>query len=579
MDLSATRPTLTAVNLWLAPTLWDAVGAELREYQRAGLAGLLTEDVVRFATARALVAAGTDPAGLRVEWPHPVLKGARVDLVAGGDPPAALLEFKFPREPSETNGPRTMLLGHVLKDLYRLGAYPGDADRLFVYAQTVGLWAYMTGAAKKYGLDLDRDQVELTTTNVAKLPPTAAQIIGPELAAHNVIARRIALATVDETLRLAVYAVDPIAASVEHAHRPTSTRTRVEVEPAGEQRQAMMRTGARQEILDAVHAILTRSGSDTFTLADILDEMARRNTAYAESTIRTMVTSHMCTNAGYRTPSSHADLHRVDRATYRLAWTERAQPDPPSGQHIGHGPELVHAPRFYAKPDRALVPLRVEPRLASWMAVDHPDQIRLEAYLAEMDDLLQPKIVTTRDPLALRLDVAIPHHVSLLGQRDLDNYLFPLVARLSRTSGRRFASVCASKQHAESSWAHVTQALPAPTPMKAERLCQVRTTASSVSTEYKQQIQDQLHGTATLPDGPVALQVSFTVGPSRNWTNLWKPTIDALGALLGWSTPRRTWHPQDGRIIELALHGHVEPELRNDILITIAASRLPTAIS
>lgn len=29
------------------------------------------------------------------------------------------------------------------------------------------------------------------------------------------------------------------------------------------------------------------------------------------------------------------------------------------------------------------------------------------------------------DPLALRLDVAIPQHGPLLDQRDLDNYLFP----------------------------------------------------------------------------------------------------------------------------------------------------------
>lgn len=394
------------VNLWRAPTLWDAVGAELREYQQAGLAGLLTEDVVRFTTARALVAAGVDPAGLHVEWPHPALKGARVDLVAGDDPPTALLEFKFPREPSETIGPRTMLLGHVLKDLYRLAVYPGDADRLFVYVQTAGLRAYMIGAAKKYDLDLDRDRVKLAATSVAKLPPTAAQIIGPELAAHDVVARRIALVTVDDTLRLAVYAVDPIATAVSPTQRatPTHTGTQAQAALAGEHQRATVRTGARQEILDAIHAILTRSGNDTFTLADILDEMARRNSAYAESTIRTMVTSHMCTNAGYRTPSSHADLQRVDRATYRLALTERAQPDPPLGQHAGNGPALVNAPRFYAKPERAIVPLRVEPRLASWMAADHPDQVRLEAYLAEMDDLLQPKIATTPDPLALRLD-------------------------------------------------------------------------------------------------------------------------------------------------------------------------------
>jgi hypothetical protein len=114
--------------------------------------------------------------------------------------------------------------------------------------------------------------------------------------------------------------------------------------------------------------------------------------------------------------------------------------------------------------------------------------------------------------------------------------------------------------------------------MNAHRLCHVRVAASSTTTEYKQQIHDQLHGTATLPASPAALEVSFAVGPSRNWTNLWKPTIDALGVLLGWSTPHHPWHTEDGRILDLALHGHVEPELRNDVLITIAVSMLPTAI-
>jgi hypothetical protein len=246
-----------------------------------------------------------------------------------------------------------MLLGHVLKDLYRLAAYPGDADRLFVYVQTAGLRAYMAGVARKYDIDLDRSQVELTATKVAKLPPTAAQIIGPELAGHNVVARRIALTAVDEPLRLAVYAVDPIGAAIEPALHPTHTRTAVQAEPTHEQRRTTVRTGVRQEILDAVHAALTRSGSETFTLIDILDEMARRNTAYAESTIRTMVTSHMCANAGYRTPSSHADLQRVDRATYRLGHTEHAHGELPVGQHVGDRPDGVEAPRVYAKPDGA----------------------------------------------------------------------------------------------------------------------------------------------------------------------------------------------------------------------------------
>lgn len=43
---------------------------------------------------------------------------------------------------------------------------------------------------------------------------------------------------------------------------------------------------------------------------------------------------------------------------------------------------------------------------------------------------------------------------------------------------------------------------------------------------------------STVPAGPLQLELAFAVGeyaPSRvrNWVSLWKPTIDALGRVLG----------------------------------------------
>jgi hypothetical protein len=198
------------VNVWHGPIVWDAVASEVRDYRACGLGRLLTEDTVRFAAARALVRAGADPAGLRVEWPHPVLSGSRIDLIAGGEPPAALIEFKYPREPNEKNAPWTMTLGEVLKDLYRLAVCGGDADRLFVYAETDRLHRYMAGAARRYGLDLDADYVSLAPVHVGRLPTTAAQIIGADLAAKHVTARRLTVIDIDATLRLSVYAVDQL---------------------------------------------------------------------------------------------------------------------------------------------------------------------------------------------------------------------------------------------------------------------------------------------------------------------------------------------------------------------------------
>jgi hypothetical protein len=195
---------------WREQVVWNEVAAELRGHRLCGLAGLLTEDVVRFATARALVAAGVDAAELRVEAPHPVLKGSRVDLVVGKVQPAALIELKFPREPNLLNAAWTMALGELLKDFYRLAAYPGEVDRMFVYVEIRHLRTNMAGVARRYGVDLDTENVTLSPADAAKLPSTAAQIIGAELAALHVTTRRVALIPIDDELRLAVYEVDPL---------------------------------------------------------------------------------------------------------------------------------------------------------------------------------------------------------------------------------------------------------------------------------------------------------------------------------------------------------------------------------
>lgn len=102
----------------------------------------------------------------------------------------------------------------------------------------------------------------------------------------------------------------------------------------------------------------------------------------------------------------------------------------------------------------------------------------------------------------------------------------------------------------------------------------VRTTASASTTAYKQQIADQLRDTSELPPGPVSLQLAFAVGPRRNWLNLWKPSIDALDALLGRTVATRPWHPKDGRITELGLHRTIDESLSNEFVIDVLAGPL-----
>lgn len=197
---------------------------------------------------------------------------------------------------------------------------------------------------------------------------------------------------------------------------------------------------------------------------------------------------------------------------------------------------------FYARPDGPLLPLAVEPRLASWMGAGHPDQIRLVRFLTHAEALLGPRLRALTGPLALRLDIGLPRSVALLDQHDLDNYLFPLTMALSRRWGRRFASVCASKRYADVSAIGVERALARPTPAAVDWWARVRTTASGGATAYKEQIRDRLAGLAVLPEGPVVLELAFTTGPRRHWPNLWKPTIDALDPILGSETPGRPWH-------------------------------------
>jgi hypothetical protein len=51
--------------------------------------------------------------------------------------------------------------------------------------------------------------------------------------------------------------------------------------------------------------------------------------------------------------------------------------------------------------------------------------------------------------------------------------------------------------------------------------------------------------------------------------NLWKPTIDSLGPLLGDTPGARRWNPLDGRIVDLSLHSAVDAHAGNLVSIGI----------
>jgi hypothetical protein len=197
----------------------------------------------------------------------------------------------------------------------------------------------MAGAANRFGFDLDVEQVALRPADAARLPTTAARIIRAELATHHVVAQRIRLVTIDDSLRLALYLVDPIGKphdeaahlAVEETPSPPdppqsgspdladNRRSRNQPPAIQDGLSAPTRNGARREILEAIRFVLARSNGSTFTVAGITEEMHRVGTGYAESTIRTMISAHMCANAPDNAGTTFDDLERTERGVYRLA--------------------------------------------------------------------------------------------------------------------------------------------------------------------------------------------------------------------------------------------------------------------
>jgi hypothetical protein len=75
---------------------------------------------------------------------------------------------------------------------------------------------------------------------------------------------------------------------------------------------------ARDEILATVQKLAGQSSDGTFTLMQVLTEMRRAGSRYAESTIRTHVTSRMCADAPIHHARTYDDLERLGNGRYRL---------------------------------------------------------------------------------------------------------------------------------------------------------------------------------------------------------------------------------------------------------------------
>jgi hypothetical protein len=83
-------------------------------------------------------------------------------------------------------------------------------------------------------------------------------------------------------------------------------------------------SGAREEILAAARTLAGRSPDGSFTLMQIITFLRRAGSRYAESTIRTHVTSRMCADAPDHHGTTYDDFERLGGGRYRF----RPSPSP-----------------------------------------------------------------------------------------------------------------------------------------------------------------------------------------------------------------------------------------------------------
>jgi hypothetical protein len=117
---------------------------------------------------------------------------------------------------------------------------------------------------------------------------------------------------------------------------------------------------------------------------------------------------------------------------------------------------------------------------------------------------VQP-IWTASKPLSV-LDVGLSPNLDVLDQRDLDNYVYPVAARLKDDD---LVSVWCTKQHNEQSFVRIEAAREIPAPVDG-RVSRKNDSVLGGSRGPKQ-IHVALAGATELPAGPVSLELAFVV--------------------------------------------------------------------
>lgn len=222
------------------------------------------------------------------------------------------------------------------------------------------------------------------------------------------------------------------------------------------------------------------------------------------------------------------------------------------------------------RPGKVLIQVdRIRPLLASWNAGDNPAKLRLEAYL---DDLERRLGINNLPHSGLYLDLVVDIEVKerLSRHYDLDNYLTPIALRLGWD---RFVHGRAIKRLGGGSSLRIGTAIEDPLPLSRPWVSMGLDAGSGSSQKpWKEGIR---HALATanvelLAPGPVSVSLSWRCRRETNWVNLWKPTGDAMGPVLGESDPRNPFNVADDRIVELLLHRDVDSGVGRQIHIGLA---------
>lgn len=199
-----------------------------------------------------------------------------------------------------------------------------------------------------------------------------------------------------------------------------------------------------------------------------------------------------------------------------------------------------------------------EPLLAQWEKSTHPAQIRLNDYLCRLKDHFLPLSSDSKE-LFLHMEVDIQEPERLLDQKDLENYLTPLFGSKCFDSSR-FILVSAIKRVGGGSSLQIGRAEKYTLPFDNSDSSWGKAFCNPGSGTSSKKWKEQLHAelltscNAVLPEGPVEVHLAFRCSQRRNWANLWKPTGDAMGPVLGYASSNNIFHPKDDRITSISFH-------------------------